>query len=62
MRKKRWYLAQIVHVLCIALIYYYYLFSPKTLRGPEGGPERAPEGGPEGGSRFCLHPHESVQY
>ena len=27
----------------------YYFFSPKKLRGPEGGPERGPEGGPEGG-------------
>ena len=33
-QKKQWYAA---HVLCITLIYYYY-FSPKKLRGPEGGP------------------------
>ena len=48
MRKKRWCVAQMVHVLCIALISYHFLFSPKKLRGPEGGPERRPEGGPEG--------------
>ena len=44
-------------LLCIALNYYYFLFSPKILRGPQGGPKRGAEGGLEGGSRFCLHPY-----
>ena len=45
----RWCVAQIVHVLCIALIYHHFLFSPKRLRGPEGGSERGSERGVEEG-------------